>query len=120
MKCFEVTINGKKVCTAGVGDDGVFTAIVALVKAKLGQMPYASIAQAMSHHTHEHRLSALIKTEWSALRGTTALRFPAGGEYMGLDAAPDGSFQLLWSDARSGVYQLRTATVRVKRKLSTN
>jgi BNR repeat-like domain len=45
----------------------------------------------------------------------TALRFPAGGEYMGLDSAPDGSFQLLWSDARSGVYQLRTATVRTKR-----
>lgn len=32
MKCFEVTINGKKVCTAGVGDDGVLTAILALVQ----------------------------------------------------------------------------------------
>jgi len=43
-----------------------------------------------------------------------ALRFPAGGEYMGLDAAPDGTFQLLWADARSGVYQLRAAAVRVR------
>ena len=32
MKCFEVTINGKKVCTAGVGDDGVLTSIITFVK----------------------------------------------------------------------------------------
>ena len=31
MKCFEVTINGKKVCTAGVGDDGVLMSIVSFV-----------------------------------------------------------------------------------------
>ncbi|HEY8148011.1 MAG TPA: hypothetical protein VIK51_03715 [Vicinamibacteria bacterium] len=44
----------------------------------------------------------------------TALRFPAGGEYMGLVAAPDGSFRLLWSDSRSEVYGLYTATVSVR------
>jgi hypothetical protein len=43
-----------------------------------------------------------------------ALRFPAGGEYMGLAAASDGTFRLLWSDSRSGIYQLRTATVTVE------
>ena len=32
MKCFEVTINGEKVCIAGVGDDGVLTSIVSFVK----------------------------------------------------------------------------------------
>jgi hypothetical protein len=32
MKCFEVTINGKKACTAGVGNDGVLTAIISFVK----------------------------------------------------------------------------------------
>lgn len=31
MKCFEVTINGKKRCTAGIGDDGVLTSIVSFV-----------------------------------------------------------------------------------------
>jgi BNR repeat-like domain len=46
----------------------------------------------------------------------TALRFPAGGEYMGLDTVRDGSFHLLWSDARSGIYQLRTAAVKVLAK----
>ncbi|PYU36865.1 MAG: hypothetical protein DMG54_35535 [Acidobacteria bacterium] len=46
----------------------------------------------------------------------TALRFPAGGEYMGLAAAPDGSFQLLWSDSRSEMYRLYTAKVAVNEK----
>jgi hypothetical protein len=35
---------------------------------------------------------------------------------MGLSSAPDGGFHLLWSDARSGVYQLRTATSRVQNR----
>jgi len=48
----------------------------------------------------------------------TALRFPAGGEYIGMVATPDGAFQVLWSDNRSGAYQLRMATVRVKPKVS--
>jgi hypothetical protein len=34
MKCFEVTINGKRVCTAGIGDDGVLTGILSFVKRK--------------------------------------------------------------------------------------
>jgi hypothetical protein len=44
----------------------------------------------------------------------TSLRFPAGGEYMGLAAAPDGTFRLLWSDSRSGIYRLYTAKVVVR------
>jgi len=32
MKCFEVTINGEKVCTAGVGDDAALTTIVSFVE----------------------------------------------------------------------------------------
>jgi hypothetical protein len=46
----------------------------------------------------------------------TALRFPAGGEYIGMVAMPDGAFQVLWSDNRTGAYQLRMATVKVKAK----
>ena len=44
----------------------------------------------------------------------TALRFPAGGDYMGMVATPEGAFHLLWADSRTGTYQLRTATVTVK------
>jgi len=44
--------------------------------------------------------------------GTT---FGAGGDYSGLAATSDGLFHVVWSDARTGIYQLRTATVRVRR-----
>jgi hypothetical protein len=41
------------------------------------------------------------------------MRFVLGGEYHGLAARADGQFQLLWSDSRKGIFQLRTATVQV-------
>jgi photosystem II stability/assembly factor-like uncharacterized protein len=47
----------------------------------------------------------------------TSLRFPGGGEYIGMVATPDGAFQILWADNRSGTYQLRLVTVRVKAKV---
>lgn len=40
----------------------------------------------------------------------------AGGDYHGLAAAADGRFHVLWADSREGVYQLRTATIRVPRR----
>lgn len=43
----------------------------------------------------------------------TGRRWNAGGDYHGLAAAADGRFHLLWADSREGIYQLRTATVRV-------
>jgi photosystem II stability/assembly factor-like uncharacterized protein len=41
--------------------------------------------------------------------------FDAGGDYSGLAATSDGLFRIVWSDSRTGIYQLRTATVGVKR-----
>lgn len=41
-------------------------------------------------------------------------RWPAGGDYFGLAAHPDGSFRALWSDSRSGVLQLWTAWIDVR------
>lgn len=43
------------------------------------------------------------------------MTFGAGGDYSGLAASSDGLFHVVWSDARTGIYQLRTATVSVKR-----
>lgn len=45
--------------------------------------------------------------------GEAAWRWPAGGDYMGLAAGPDGQFVLLWADSRRDTYQLRTATLSV-------
>ena len=40
--------------------------------------------------------------------------FPGGGHYSGISILPDGSFQLVWSDSRSGIYQLYTSNVKVE------
>ncbi len=45
-----------------------------------------------------------------------ANKFPAGGHYLALAAKPDGAFHLAWSDSRTGVFQLQTCEVRVKRQ----
>jgi hypothetical protein len=45
-----------------------------------------------------------------------ALRFPAGGDYMGLAPGLEGSFHLLWSDSRAELYRLYTAEVTVQTK----
>jgi photosystem II stability/assembly factor-like uncharacterized protein len=41
------------------------------------------------------------------------MTFGAGGDYSGLAATSGGLFHVVWSDARTGIYQLRTATVSV-------
>ncbi len=43
------------------------------------------------------------------------MTFGAGGDYSGLAATSDGLFHVAWSDARTGIYQLRTARISVKR-----
>jgi hypothetical protein len=46
--------------------------------------------------------------------GEAGRRWVAGGDYMGLVADADGVFHLLWSDSRSGIYELWTSTIRVR------
>jgi hypothetical protein len=48
--------------------------------------------------------------------GDARYRWPAGGDYFGLAARPDGDFALVWADSRDGMYRLRTTTVRVNGK----
>jgi hypothetical protein len=43
-----------------------------------------------------------------------ASRFMPGTDYMLAAAAPDGSFHLLWPDARTGIFQLYTRSMRVE------
>lgn len=47
--------------------------------------------------------------------GWTGRRFPAGGDYSGLVALDEETFRVAWSDARNGIYRLRTAEVRLRR-----
>lgn len=46
--------------------------------------------------------------------GEVGLRFPSGGDYTGLVAAPGRRFHLVWSDSRNGIYELWTATAVVE------
>jgi len=60
------------------------------------------------------RVSSAKNCPVTSANGEAGRRWPAGGDYHGLVAAADGRFHVLWSDSRSGVYQLRAATIRVK------
>ncbi|HKV41662.1 MAG TPA: sialidase family protein [Blastocatellia bacterium] len=44
---------------------------------------------------------------------TVSSRWPVGGDYAGLAASPNGRFHLCWSDTRTGVFQLWTASAEV-------
>ncbi len=46
--------------------------------------------------------------------GDVANKFPGGGHYLGISAKPDGSFQLIWSDSRSSIFELQTCNIKVK------
>jgi hypothetical protein len=61
----------------------------------------------------EARVSSQSGCADSPRNGKARYRWPAGGDYTGIAARPDGGFQLLWSDSRDGVYRLRTSTVRL-------
>ncbi len=46
--------------------------------------------------------------------GDVANKFPGGGHYLGITTKADGSFQLIWSDSRSGIFELQTCNVELK------
>jgi hypothetical protein len=61
----------------------------------------------------EARVSSAPSCPDTPRNGGSAKRWPAGGDYSGLAAASDGSFHVLWSDSRNGIYQLWSARVQV-------
>lgn len=64
----------------------------------------------------EVRVSSASSCPDTAQNGWAGRRWPAGGDYSGLVATPDGVFHILWADSRENVYQLHTATVEVYAK----
>jgi hypothetical protein len=63
--------------------------------------------------TDPQRVSTTASCPSTGDNGYTAERFHGGGDYSGLAALPDGTFQLLWADSRRGLFELYTANVRV-------
>ena len=56
------------------------------------------------------KISSNPKTEKNS---DVANKFPGGGHYLDIAAKTDGSFQLIWSDSRSGVFELQTCNVSI-------
>lgn len=61
----------------------------------------------------EARVSSALSCPDTPRNGQSAQRWAAGGDYSGLAAAADGSFHVVWSDSRNGIYQIWTARVTV-------
>jgi hypothetical protein len=58
----------------------------------------------------EQRVTSTTSCSDRKLNGTG---WSDGGDYFGLASDANGRFRLLWSDAREGVFRLRTATVEI-------
>ena len=64
----------------------------------------------------ETRVTGVSADPATAQNGKAGERFISGGDYIGCAAKPDGSFQLVWADSRTGVFQLYTSTIVVNKK----
>ncbi len=63
---------------------------------------------------HEIRVTDVSSDPLVPGNGKTGERFMSGGDYIGLEAKPDGSFQVVWADSRTGIFQLYTSTIKIK------
>ncbi len=59
------------------------------------------------------RASAELSCPDGERLGFPGRRWPTGGDYFGFTAGADGRFHLVWPDARTGLFELRTVTVEV-------
>jgi hypothetical protein len=57
------------------------------------------------------KITSVSSNPVTTLNNDVANKFPGGGHYLGIAAKPDGTFQLVWSDSRNGVFQLQTCNV---------
>lgn len=59
------------------------------------------------------RITQQSTNPFTAQNADVANKFTGGGHYLGLASRHDGSFQLVWSDSRSGLFELQTCNVRL-------
>ncbi|MDX1939050.1 MAG: sialidase family protein [Saprospiraceae bacterium] len=60
------------------------------------------------------RITDVSSNPNTAKNDDVANKFPGGGHYLALTTKPDSSFQLVWSDSRTGVFQLQTCNVKIQ------
>jgi len=59
------------------------------------------------------RVTKVSTTPHTAANGDVANKFPGGGHYLGITARKEGRFQLIWSDSRTGVFELQTCSINI-------
>jgi Neuraminidase (sialidase) len=59
------------------------------------------------------RITEVSSNPRTEANGDVGNKFIGGGHYLGLTSKPDGSFQLIWSDSRNGMFQLQTCNVKI-------
>jgi hypothetical protein len=64
--------------------------------------------------SHPVRVSSVSTDAKTSANADVANKFPGGGHYSAIATKQDGSFQLVWSDSRTGVFQLQTCNVVVR------
>lgn len=60
------------------------------------------------------RITKVSTSPKTLQNGDVANKFPGGGHYLNIVAKANGKFQLIWSDSRSGVFELQTCEVTIK------
>ena len=63
----------------------------------------------------EKRITTASTNPLTNQNGWTAKRWPVGGDYSGIQTLSDGSFQIVWADSRSGIYQLYTTNIKIEK-----
>ncbi len=78
---------------------------------------YFTYSEDGGQHFHPPvRITSVSSDPRTAANGDVANKFPGGGHYLGLTARADGHFQLIWSDSRSGHFELQTCEVSIHSK----
>ena len=62
---------------------------------------------------HPVRVTSVSTNPKTPDNAEVANKFPGGGHYLGITARQDGSFQLIWSDSRSGIFELQTCNITI-------
>lgn len=60
------------------------------------------------------RVTSISSNPKTSINADVANKFPGGGHYLGIATKKDNSFQLIWSDSRSGYFELQTCNISIK------
>ena len=63
---------------------------------------------------HPIRVTEVSSNPRTPANADVANKFVGGGHYLGITSKADGSFQLIWSDSRTGMFRLQTSNIAIQ------